>query len=255
MGNAGPAVDAAGNIYLLTSDGTFNPATRDYSDSQLKISPAGTVLDYFTPSNEAAINQANHDFGAGGVLLLPDQPGVRPHLSVSAGKDRSMYLINRDNMGHKTANDSGAVQAFINIFPFGTPEPGNYSAPVYFNSTVYFSPIADTVKAFQFNNGLLSSTPASQSSQIFAYPGGSLAISASGTANGILWAVERTSATTPGVLRAYDPSDLAVELYNSNQAGTRDAMGVAGKFSVPLIANGKVFVGAVNQLLIYGLLP
>ena len=255
MSNGGPGVDAAGNIYFLTSDGTFNPATRDYGDSLVKISPAGAVLDYFTPSNEAIINAANHDFGAGGLLLLPDQPGSHPHMTISAGKDSSLYLVDRDNMGHKTANDSGAVQAFQNIFPFGTPEPGNYSAPVYFNRTVYFSPIADAVKAFQLNNGLISSSPTSQSSQIFAYPGGSLAISANGAANGILWAVERTSATTPGVLHAYDPSNLAIEFYNSNQAGTRDTMAVAGKFSVPLVANGKVFVGAVSQLLIYGLLP
>jgi hypothetical protein len=255
MANGGPAVDATGNIYFLTSDGTFNPATQDYGDSQLKISPTGTVLDYFTPSNEATINQANHDFGAGGVLLLPDQPGSHPRMSISAGKDSSMYLVDRDNMGRKTANDSGAVQAFVNIFPFGTPEPGNYSTPVYFNGTVYFSPIADTVKAFQLNNGLLSSFPTSQSSEIFAYPGGSMAISANGTTDAILWAVERRGATTAGVLRAYDPSNLAIEFYNSDQAGTQDTMAVAGKFSIPLVANGKVFVGAVSQLVVYGLLP
>jgi len=239
----------------LTSNGTFNPTTRDYADSALKISPAGVLLDYFTPANEATIGPANYDFGSGGVLLLPDQPGAHPHMTISAGKDSSMYLVDRDNMGHKTANNSGAVQAFVNIFPFGTPEPGNYSTPVYFNGTVFFSPIADAVKAFQLSNGLVSATPTSQSSKTFAYPGGSMAISANGSSSGVLWAVERTGATTSGVLHAYDPLNLAIELYNSDQAGTRDTLAVAGKFSIPLVANGKVFVGAVGQLVIYGLLP
>ena len=138
-------------------------------------------------------------------------------------------------MGHfNAANDNQIVQSLPNIFPFGTPEPGNYSAPVYFNGTVYFSPVADAVKAFRLTNGLLSTSPTSQSSALFAYRGGALAISANGAANGILWAVEHPGPTTPGVLHAYDPSNLAVELYNSNQASARDTLGVAGKFSAPL---------------------
>src|SRR5262249_54175073 len=160
--------------------------------------------------------------GAGGLLLLPDQPGAHPHLMINAGKDESIYLIDRDNMGHKTADDSQVVQSLQNIFPFGTPEPGNYGSPVYFNGTVYFSPVADAVKAFQLSNGLLSTFPTSQTSALFAYRGGALAISANGTANGILWAVQHPSPVTPGVLHAYDPSNLAIELYNSDQAGTRD---------------------------------
>jgi len=256
MSNGGPAADATGNIYFSTGDGTFDPGTRGYGDSLVKINPVWTVLDYFTPSNQDALNATDIDFGAGGILLLPDQPGAHPHLVITAGKNATIHLIDRDNMGRfNAAGDTQIVQSLPNIFPFGAPEPGNYSTPVYFNGTVYFGPVADAVKAFTLTNGLLSTSPTSQSSTLYAYRGGALAISANGTANGILWAVEHPGPTTPGVLHAYDPSNLAVEFYNSDQASTRDTLGVAGKFSIPLVANAKVFVGAASQLVIYGLLP
>ncbi len=155
-------------------------------------------------------------------------------------------------MGHFNPNsDSQIVQSLINIFPFGTPEPGNYSAPVYFNGTVYFSPVADSVQAFRLTNGLFSTTPTSRSAEIFGYPGGTLALSASGATNGILWALERRS-NGPGALRAYDATDLGVELYNSDQAGSRDTLDEVVKFSAPLVANGKVYVASATRLTIFG---
>jgi hypothetical protein len=174
-----------------------------------------------------------------------------------------MFLIDRDNMGHyNAANNNQAVQSLVNIFPFGTPEPGNYSAPVYFNGTVYFSPVADSIQAFRLTNGLFNSTPTSRSSDVYAYPGGTLAVSANGGANAILWSVERNAtavsdqdSSSAGVLHAYDPSNLAIELYNSDQAGSRDRLSAAAKFSAPLVANGKVFVATVNALTVYGLIP
>jgi fibronectin type 3 domain-containing protein len=256
LSNAGPATDSAGNIYFATANGTFNASTGDYADSIVKISPDGTVLDYFTPYNEATFDAGNLDLGAGGVLLLPDQNCAHPHLLVMAGKPGTIYLVDRDNMGqHNPNNDSQIVQSLVNIFPYGTPEPGNYSAPVYFNGTVYFSPVADAIKAFRLSNGLLSTSPTSQSPQIYAYPGGTLTVSANGSTDGILWAVRRNGATAPGTLHAYDPANLGIERYNSDQAGSRDTLDVAVKFSVPLVANGKVFVSSMSRLTVYGLLP
>jgi len=142
------------------------------------------VLDYFTPHNEDTLNMGNMDLGAGGVVLLPDQPGAHPHLIVSAGKNGTIDLIDRDNMGHyNSANDSQIVQSLVNVFPFGNPEPGNYSAPVYFNGKLFFSPVSDSIQAFTFTNGRLSTTPTSRTSEIFGYPGGTLALSANGTTN------------------------------------------------------------------------
>src|SRR5262249_26650333 len=113
----------------------------------------------------------------------------------------------------------------------------------------------DAATALRPTNWQYSTFQTSHSSQVHPYPGGTLAVSANGSANGILWAIQRNSASTPGTLHAYDPSNLAVELYNSDQAGTRDTLDVAGKFSIPLIANGKVYVGSVSRLTVYGLLP
>ncbi|HYM06899.1 MAG TPA: LamG-like jellyroll fold domain-containing protein [Terriglobales bacterium] len=252
----GLAADSVGNIYFVTGNGTFDADISgvDYGDSFEKISPSGTVMDYFTPLDQGALNSGNADLGAGGVLLLPDNVGVLPHLLLSAGKDGTIYLVNRDNMGHYNPSSNQNVQSLVNIFPNGTPEPGNFSAPVYFNGHVYFSPIADSVKAFQLTYVGLSTAPTSQSPEVYGYPGGAMAISANGNTNGILWVVQKNG-TSVGVLRAYDANNLATELYNSNQSGSRDTMDVAAKFSIPLIANGKAFVASQSQLTVYGLLP
>jgi chitodextrinase len=250
----GLAMDAAGNFFFATGDGTFsnNLGGIDYGDSFLRLSTTGTVMDSFTPHDEGNIDNGNLDLDAGGMILLPDQPGPHPHLLVSAGKNGTIYVVDRDNMGRFHAADQN-VQTLDNIFPFGTPLPGNYSSPVYFNGAVYFAPVADTVQMFKLTNGLLSTTPTSTTPQAFAYPGGALAISANGNTNGILWAVQKNGQAA-GTLRAYDASNLAIELYNSDQAGSRDRLDVAAKFSIPLVINGRVYVASEGKLTIFGFL-
>jgi outer membrane protein assembly factor BamB len=156
------------------------------------------------------------------------------------------------------------VQSLVNIFPFGTPEPGNYSAPVYFNGQVYFGPIRDNIQAFRLTNGLLPTSATSRSADVFKYPGATMAISANGASNGILWAIQRNGdcgvqptcgTAAPGVLKAYDANNLANILYSSDQVSPRDTLDFASKFSVPLVANGKVIVASMSKLTIYGLLP
>jgi centrosomal CEP192-like protein len=254
----GLAADSVGNIYFSTGNGGFDANTggRDYGDSFVKISPSGVVLDYFTPYDQATMSATDSDLGSGGVLLLPDQPGATPRLVGSAGKTGTIYLVNRDNMGHFNANNNQIVQSLVNIFTKGGGTTDNYfSTPVYFNGFVYFGPLNDTIQAFQASNGLLSTAPISASPEIFTFPGATLAISANGSTNGILWAVQRNDVTAPGVLRAYDATNLRTELYSSNQAGSRDTLDIAAKFNTPLVANGKVFVVSVGQLTVYGLLP
>jgi chitodextrinase len=261
----GVAADSAGNLYFATGNGTFdaNVGGSDYGDSVMKISSSGSVMDYFTPHEQQTLDTQDIDLGSGGVLLLPDQSGPNPHLLISAGKSGTLYLINRDNLGHYNQNaDNQIVQVFPSIFPGGDLDIGNRINPVYFNGNVYFSVDADNIKMFQLSNGLLSSGPTSESVDVYLYPGAPLAISANGAKNGILWAVQRfgldatgVGTLAPGVLRAYDAANLATVLYDSNQAGLRDMMDYAAKFSIPLVANGKVFVGSQNQLAAYGLLP
>jgi hypothetical protein len=260
----GLATDATGNLYFTTSNGDFDASTggADYGDSIVKLSTSGGVVDYFTPHDESNMSANNLDFGSAGPVLLIDQSsGPYPHLLVTAGKGGSIYLINRDNMGHYNANnDNQIVQVLVGALPNGDFELGNFSAPVYFDGYVYFAAVNDALKAFQLSNGLLSTSPSSQSAAIYPIRGGSFAISANGNNNGILWAIQSNGASPDnvngaGVLFAYDATNLADELYDSSESGGRDTMDIAAKFSIPLVANGKVFVGSKSQLTAYGLLP
>jgi hypothetical protein len=173
---------------------------------------------------------------------------------VSAGKDGSVFVVDRDNMGQYHDPDRN-VQTLDHVFPFGTPLPGNYSSPVYYNGKVYFAPVADVVQSFTLSSGFLSTSATSTTLQSYPYPGGAISISANGISNGILWAI-RKNGQSAGTLHAYDASNLAFELYNSDQAGARDAFAdPAAKFSLPLVVNGRVYVASEGKLTIYGLLP
>jgi hypothetical protein len=259
----GLATDATGSIYFTTSNGDFDADTGgvDYADSIEKLSPSGSVVDYFTPYDQSILSSNNLDFGSAGPVLLIDQSGPYPHLLISAGKNGTIYVINRDNMGkYNTNNDNQVVQSLVNALQNGDQEVGNFSAPVYFDGYVYFAAVNDSLKAFQMTNGLLSTAPTSQSSAIYPIRGGSFAVSANGNTNGILWAIQSNGASgndvnAPGVLFAYDATNLADELYDSTESGSRDTMDYAAKFNVPLVANGKVFVASQSQLTAYGLLP
>jgi outer membrane protein assembly factor BamB len=129
---------------------------------------------------------------------------------------------------------------------------GIWSTPAYYNGTLYYGDVNGTLKSFPITNAMLATAPASQSSTEFPYPGTAPAVSANGTANGIVWTHENSN---PAVLHAYDASNLAHELYNSTQAANnRDQIGAGNKFITPTIADGKVFVGTQNSVAVFGLL-
>jgi hypothetical protein len=223
---------------------------RNSVDSVNKIDSAGNVLDYFTPHDQLFMAQNDVDLGSSGPLLLPDQPGLHPHLMLNSGKNGSIYVVDRDNMGHyNPSDDSQIVQALPHVFA------GNFTGPTYFNGSVFISSSGASIAAFQLANGLLSTGTTSQSSEAFPFPGGTTAISANGTSDAILWALQRNGASSPAVLRAYDASNLGIELYRSDASGSRDRLDAAAKFSVPLVANGRVFVTSTGRLTVFGLLP
>ncbi|HEV2521116.1 MAG TPA: IPT/TIG domain-containing protein, partial [Candidatus Acidoferrales bacterium] len=269
----GLTTDSTGRIYFVTGNGTFEPTLdangfpnqQDYGDSIVAINPNGTVSDYFTPHDQSTMASSDLDLGSGGAMLLPDQPGAHTHEALAAGKNGTIYVVDRDNMGHfNSTNDSQIVQSLVTVFPGNTFQTGNFKAPVYFNGSVYWSADADNIEVFSLTNGLLSSTPTSQTASTFGYPGCTLQISANGSSNGILWAIERfgvgnqaAGTTAPGILHAFDPTNLGNEFYNSNQAaGARDDLNDgAAKWAAPLVANGKVFVASVGRLTGFGLLP
>ena len=261
----GLATDASGNIFFSTGNGDFNANSggNDYGDSVVKLSPSGSVVDYFTPYNEATLSSTNVELGSAGPVLLVDQSsGPYPHLLITAGKNGTIYVVNRDNMGHfNPSNDSQIVQSLVNALPNSDQDHGNYSSPAYFNGYVYFGAIGDNLRAFQLTNGLLSSTPSSSSAEVYQVRGASYAISANGNSNAILWAIQNNGADpnddtgVPGILYAYNANNLSNELYNSSQSGSRDTLDAAAKFSIPLVVNGKVFVAGQTRLTAFGLLP
>jgi chitodextrinase len=253
----GLGADSGGNIFFNTGNGDFtvNTGGKDYGDTVVKLGSAGSVVDYFTPFDQGNLESQDLDLGSAGPVLLLDQPGSIPHLLVTAGKNGTVYVVNRDNMGHfHSGNDNQIVQSLPGILPHGLLDEGNFGAPVFFNGYVYFAAVKDTLKAFQLSNGLLSNGPTSQSLDVYPNRGGAFAASGNGNTNGIVWAMQDNNPGS-GILHAYDAGNLGNELYNTSQAGSRDAPGVASKFSIPLVANGKVFLGAQNKLVVYGLLP
>jgi hypothetical protein len=252
MGGGGLSADAAGNIYGISGNGQFDVASggRDYGDTFFKLSPdLSAVTDWFTPFNEQAIASVDADLGSGDALLVPDQPGPRPHLIISAGKEGRIYVLDRDNMGHfHSGDDSQIVQSIPNALGIGT-EDRSFSSPAYWNGTVYFvGANGDNLKAFPLTNGQLGAPV--RSATTYGFHGATPAISASGNTNGIVWTIETTSDS----LHAHDAGNVAQELYNSNQDPGRDGLGTAVRFSVPTVANGKVYVGTTSAVVVYGLL-
>jgi hypothetical protein len=261
MSGGGLAADSSGNIYLLTANGGFEttlnsggfPQYGDYGNSFLRLATTGgglAVADYFAPFNEVAESAADEDLGSGGVMLLPDQTdsgGVVRHLMVGGGKDGNLYVIDRDNMG-KFSSASNADWQELD----GALAGGIFSTPAYFNGTIYYGAIGSPLEAFTVSGAKLSGEPASETTTEFRYPGASPAISANGTASGIVWVAENSD---PAVLHAYDATDLTHELYNSNQAaGNRDNFGSGNKFITPTVADGMVFVGTTNGVAVFGIL-
>jgi hypothetical protein len=259
MSGTAPAADAAGNIYFLIGNGAFDtalntsglPSQGDCGNCYVKVSSSTplTLLDYFTPSNTVAESNVDEDLGSGGPLLLPDvtdAAGKTRHLAVGSGKDAIIYVLDRDSMGKFSATQNSIYQQIS-----GQLSGGEFAKPSYFNGTVYYGAVGDAIKAFPIAGGKLATSPSSKTAIQFPYPGATPAISANGTSSGILWAVENGS---PAVLRAYDATNLATELYNSNQAtGGRDQFS-GNKFITAMIANGKVFVGTPNSVAVFGLL-
>jgi len=270
MSGDGVAADVNGNYYLATGNGSYSGSTsNNYGDSIVRLGPAsnGTlpVLDWFTPWNQNVLSGDDSDVGSAGVLLLPDLPAGVPyqHLLVQMGKEGTIYLVNRDYMG-------GYCSSCVNVDTQIVQEIGNASvgvwgSPAYWNDNVYWvsnndSGTASNLMAFSFNagnSGLLSTAPTSQTTSIFGIGTGTPVVAANGTSDGIVWLLGNAAAGDKccQVLYAFDATDLSTLLYRSNQAaGNRDVPGGAVKFTAPVVANGKVYVGSQLQVSAYGLI-
>jgi hypothetical protein len=277
MAGGGPSADSSGNIYLATGNGTFdaNGATapnNDYGDSVVKLGPpsGGTfpVSSYFTPMSQANLETEDGDQGSGGVLLLP-AVGAHNYL-VQAGKEGNLYVADDAGLGGYSVSSNKVVQELAGALPGGV-----WGAPTYWNGNLYYGPTGSPLLAFSFDaviSASLSASPTSVSTLAFGFPAPTPSVSSNGTSSGIVWALDngnyctaQSPACRPAVLHAYDATNLVHELWNSSQSAA-DQAGFAVKFTVPTVANGRVYVGTrgtdtgsgsanPGELDVYGLKP
>jgi len=245
QGDAAPAADEQGNVFVATGNGKFDaaPNGRDYGDSVLKLDRSLHVADYFTPHDQQHLNAADADLGSGGPVLLPG------HLLVVGGKGSVLYLLDRDHLGKYRPDDARDGLDRVRLHDM-------FGAPAYWNGHVYVLASNDVLKDFALDHGKLVG-PKASGTQRFIDPGATPAISANGSRNGIVWLLESKgwrSPDRPAVLHAYDAANVARELYNSEQNASRDRAGECLRFAIPTVVNGRVYVGAKREVDVYGLL-
>ena len=258
MGGAGLSADTTSTyprIFMPTGNGTFDATpplgtnSMNFGDSlvQLTLNNGIAVTDAFTPFDQAAFAASDVDVSSGGVLILPNQTGPYPHLAVQLGKSGSIYLVNRDNLGGFNSTSNKIVQEVDGQVS------GLWGMPAYWNGNLYFWTSGSVLTQFTILNGVLSTAPVARENDVSLSLGITPSVSSNGNTDGILWTIDY--APNPEVLTAYDATNIATTLYSSSTNPTRDSAGPAAKFSVPTIANGKVYVIASGQLSVYGLTP
>lgn len=254
--DTGPAADAEGNIYVATGNGTFDAAStgRDYGDSVLKLAlsekdAAFEVRDYFTPYDQAKLNDADADIGSSGPLLLPDQPGPHRHLVLQPTKNSTLYVIDRDQMGQFHRDGDAVVQ----VLRMGGQ--GAYGAMAYWNGHLFFATSDDWLRDYTVAAGQVSF---SKSGNVkFENPGASPTVSANGNRNAIVWAVATKTwdgADRSAILYAFDATQIDKLLYSSEENISRDRAATATRFVIPIVVNGHVYFGTHGAVEVYGLL-
>lgn len=263
MSGGAPAFDSSNNIFVITGNGDYDGIT-EFGESVLKLNSSLALQDWFSPNVQPALDASDLDLGSGGAVVLVDLPtSTVPHILIGGGKgvnqSGTMYVVNRDPglMGHQANPDKSVQQFNLNGMI--------YSTAAFWQNTMYIAAVNQQLVAYALNptTSQFAQNPSSQSAHFFFFPGATPSVSSTpGNTNGIVWALDTDSTTAanasgtaaPAILYAYDATNLANELWDSTQ-GTGNAAGDAVKFAVPIIANGKVYVGTKTELTVYGLLP
>lgn len=268
----GLAADDIGNLYFETGNGLFNAdlGGRNVGDSVVRLRTANGTLtfspnpeDFFTPSNERSLDKNDADLGSGGAMVLPDQPdSAAPRLLVGCGKDGIVRLLNRDFLGGHTGRNNprapdNAVQDLSGV-------GGTWCGPAYWEGPdghyLFYTGAGNRLRRFRLGTradrgGSSWLTPAAMSSTTFAFPSPTPVLSSDGQAagTGIVWLLRRED----GTLRAYNAENLSL-LWSSGQVMSDRLGGKVVKFSLPIVANGRVYAGmktddAHGALVCYGL--
>ena len=256
---AGPAADSSGNIWVEIANGDFD-GTINLGDSVVKLSSSGTVLDFFTPKDQDTLRQNDIDLGSGGVTILPDSTGsgTHAHLALAGGKTNLLYLLDQNNLGQFSSSGDNIVQEVTlhNGLNEVTVLGGMFSKAAYFNGRIYVVPISDVLRAYTIASAQLAAVSAT-GADMFGFPGATPSVSAQGSStNGIIWALNTNNNNSlngsqspgPAVLFAYDAVTLS-RLFSASASAT------AVKFTLPTVANGKVYVCGQGAITVFGLLP
>ena len=271
-GGAGPAADASGNIYVSTGNGQYDGST-NFSDSTVKLNATGSIVDWFTPFDQSVFNANDIDLGSGGVTVLPDSVAstTHPHLALATGKVAILYLLDTSQpspggtkMGKFNSSTNNDVQEVVPVPPPNTTllDGGNYGNIAFWatganSGNIYTTGQNFPLSQFSISNGVISTPQSAQSTNTFPPRGGIPTVSANGITGGVVWILDINTGwqtNTPTILDAYDATNVATLIYNSPNSGPGGA-GPAVKFTVPMVANGKVYVGAQFIFSVYGLLP
>jgi hypothetical protein len=259
----GPSADLNHNIFVVTGDGPFNAdrtlISFSYSDSFLRFGTAdglSKVADYFTPCDQPALEAAGQDVGSSAPVLVLNSLS-QPDLLIGGSKNGSLYVVNPGDMGGYDNTCTRDLLPRVQVIPLGAGPI--LSSPLFWNDFVYVAPGNSNLMSFHMSGGILAAPPpASQSPETLGPQGATPVISSNGTSNAILWLIDSSGAlatpNAPAILRAYDPNNLSNEIYNSATVTPRDQAGLAVKFTVPTVANGKVYVGTQTELDVYGFL-
>jgi hypothetical protein len=254
----GPAVDAQGNVYVVTGNGSWD-GKQNFSESFLKLAPDLHLLDWFTPTDHFMLDKDDLDLNSSGATLIPGK-----NLVLGGGKSGVLYVLDTKDLGH--LGDEHAVEHF-------QATASHLHSLVFWHSaatgdSLYVWGQRDKAKVYRMHGSRLDPTPAmTREIPNQGHPGAMLSLSANGDRNGILWAAIHATGDSwhesrPGVLHAYDADDIQKELWNSLQDSKRDDCGEYSKMAAPTIVNGKVYLASfglenvgTGQLCVYGLLP
>lgn len=253
-----PAVDAEGNIYVVTGNGSWDGKV-NFSESFMRLSPELKLLDWFTPTNHLQLDRDDVDLNSSGATLIPGT-----NLVLGGGKQGVLYVLDKRHLGH--LGDQNALQHF-------QAGKSHLHSFVYWKSDskgplLYLWGQTDRLRAFGISEDKVTETPVMTRPEVNkGHPGAMLSLSANGGKEGILWAAIHATGDSwhesrPGVLHAYDADDIGHELWNSLENPGRDDCNNYSKMAPPTIADGKVYLASfgtqnvgTGQLCVYGLLP
>lgn len=241
----GPAADAAGNPFVVSANGDFDPDAGIYGDSVIRLDPQSlTVNDSFTPYDQAILAENDLDLGSSGAVLLPDSAGSasHPHTIAIAGKEGRLYLLDRDHLGGTQISSDVDALASEPVLQHAT-----FGSAAWFNGQIYVASELSPIRSFAISAATLNTAPTAESSEVLPNLGAVPTISANGAANGLVWI---NNYDGQAELQCFDAGTLN-KVYDNAQV-TFDQAGPWEEFSVPTVANSKVYLGTGTNVSVYG---